>query len=86
MNRVLVAASIAASLIATNLMAAEVNAPLPPAKKAGVHKAQLSDIGPLPWIGLGIGAIAAVALSQDNPNSVGGTVPGLTLPGVTTTT
>jgi hypothetical protein len=84
MNRVLVAAGLAASLIATNLMAAEVNAPLPPAKKAGVHKAQLEDLGPLPWIGLGIGAIAAVALSQDSPNPVGSTAPGLVLPSVST--
>ncbi|HVZ28215.1 MAG TPA: hypothetical protein VG798_06120 [Rhizomicrobium sp.] len=84
MNRVLVAAGLAASLIATNLMAAEVNAPLPPAKKAGVHKAQLEDLGPLPWIGLGIGAIAAVALSQDSPDPVNSTAPGLVLPSVST--
>lgn len=80
MNRVIVAASLAASLIATNLMAAEVNAPLPPAGAAGVHKAQDVNWMPLLVIGGGIGIIAAVALSQDNPTTASNTVNGLILP------
>jgi hypothetical protein len=84
MNRVLVAASLAASLISTNLMAAEVNAPLPPAGAAGVHQAQDVDWMPLLVIGGGIGVIAAVALSQESPAPIGNTAPGLKTPTVTT--
>ena len=80
MNRVLVAASLAASLIATNLMAAEVNAPLPPAGAAGVHPAQDVNWMPLLVIGGGLGIIAAVALSQDSPAPITGTVQGLVNP------
>ncbi len=77
MNRVLVAASLAASLIATNLMAAEVSAPLPPAGAAGVHQAQDINWMPLVVIGGGLGVIAAVALSQESPAPITGTAPGL---------
>ena len=56
MMRVLVAASLAASLLTTSLMAADMNAPLPPAKAAGVKKAQILGIStPLIVIGVGIG-------------------------------
>ena len=84
MNRVIVAASLAASLIATNLMAAEVNAPLPPAGAAGVHQAQDVNWMPLLIIGGGLGIIAAVALSQESPTPVTSTAPGLVSPAVST--
>ena len=84
MNRVIVAASLAASLIATNLMAAEVNAPLPPAGAAGVHQAQDVNWMPLLIIGGGLGIIAAVALSQESPTPVTSTAPGLVSPSVST--
>jgi hypothetical protein len=84
MNRVLVAASLAASLIATNLMAAEVNSALPPAGAAGVHQAQDINYMPLLVIGGGLGIIAAVALSQESPAPITGTAPGLVNPAVGT--
>lgn len=84
MNRVLVAASLAASLIATNLMAAEVNAPLSPAGAAGVHQAQGQNLTPLLVIGGGLLVIAGVALSQEGAASLTNTAPGLITPTVGT--
>ena len=79
MTRVLIAAGLAASLFATNLMAADLSAPLPPAKAAGVQKAQIfGTYTPLIIIAAGIGVAAAFAISSaSNPNSItGGTIPG----------
>jgi len=73
------AAGLAASLFATNLMAADLSAPLPPAKAAGVQKAQIFGIStPLIVITLGIGIAAAIIVSDAaNPNSiVTGSIPG----------
>ncbi len=75
--RVLMAASLAASLFATNLLAADLSAPLPPAKAAGVQKAQIFGIAtPLVVIGVGIGVAAAIVLSNENPASTPTSVPG----------
>jgi hypothetical protein len=60
--RLLVAATVAASLFATNLLAAETG-PLPPGKPAGVQKADAGD-DTLWWIiggAVAIGVIVAVA-------------------------
>jgi hypothetical protein len=85
MMRVITAAAVAATLLTTtSLLAAETNAPLPPAGAAGVKQAQDTDWTPLLIIGGGIGIIAAVALSQDSPNSIGQTAPGLVTPSVST--
>jgi hypothetical protein len=75
MMRILIAASLAASLVSTNLMAADLatNAPLSPGKAAGVQKAEAEDM-PLLWIALGIGAAAGLALSQENPASIQSTI------------
>jgi hypothetical protein len=84
MMRVLIAASLAASMYTTSLLAADMNAPLPPAKAAGVQNAQIfGTYTPLIVIGIGIGIVAAVVLSNTSPASIGNTVKGL--PGTTTT-
>jgi len=76
--RILIAASLAASMYTTSLLAADINAPLPPAKAAGVKNAQFfGEYTPLIVIGVGIGIVAAVVLSNTNPASVGNTVKGL---------
>jgi hypothetical protein len=62
--RLFIAATVAASVFATNLLAAEAAAPLPTGKPAGVHKAQDADTDTLWWVVGGavvVGAIAAVA-------------------------
>jgi hypothetical protein len=60
--RLFIVATVAASVFATNLLAAE--AGLPAGKPAGVHKAQDADTDTLWWVVGGavvVGAIAAVA-------------------------
>ena len=84
--RVLIAASLAASLFTTSLLAADMSAPLPPAKAAGVKNAQdfFGISYPILIIGAGIGIVAAVVLSNQSPNPVPNTVNGL--PAAATTT
>ena len=68
MTRILIAATMAASLFATNLLAAETASPLAPGHAAGVKKAQDFDMTPW-WYLLGAGAIiglAAASVSQKN--------------------
>jgi hypothetical protein len=86
MMRVLIAASLAASLFTTSLLAADMNAPLPPAKAAGVQKAQdfFGISYPILIIGAGIGIVAAIVLSNQSPNPVPNTVNGLPAPATTT--
>jgi hypothetical protein len=55
--RLFIAATVAATLFATNLLAAEAVAPLPAGKPAGVQKAQDAD-NTVWWI-VGLGAVAA---------------------------
>ncbi len=57
--RIVIAVSLAASLFATNLMAAEVSAPLSPGKPAGVKAAQSNNDLVVYWIG-GVSAAAAI--------------------------
>ena len=87
MMRVLIAASLAASMYTTSLLAADMNAPLPPAKAAGVKNAQFfGEYTPLIIIGAAIGIVAAVALSNTSPAAIGTNVPGLVLPTAATST
>jgi hypothetical protein len=63
--RVIVVATLAASLFATNLMAADAVSSLPPGKPAGVQKAQGQPVVPFWWIIAGVaGAALAVGLSN----------------------
>ena len=75
--RVLIAATIAASLVATNLLAAEAtaptNAPLAPGKAAGVKKAQDADTTSLLWILGGAAAIGFIVGSMGAHTGAGAT-------------
>ena len=68
--RLFIAATVAASLFATNLLAADLAAPLPAGKPAGVQKAQLGGINPA-WFAVGgLGILAAVvATSKASPSA-----------------
>ncbi len=72
--RILIPAALAASLVATNLFAAEISsatpAPLAPGKAAGVHDAQITD-NPLLWVlgGAAVIAVIAVAASSGSSNN-----------------
>ena len=68
MKRALIVATVAASLFATNLLAAESAAPLAPGKAAGVQKAQDYDWTSLAWIGVGVGAAVLIGLSTGQEN------------------
>lgn len=85
--RVLIAASLAASMYTTSLLAADVNAPLPPAKAAGVQNAQFfGEYTPEIVIAVGLGIVAGIVLSNTSPAAIGTNVPGLVLPTAATTT
>ena len=77
--RLFIAATVAASLFATNLLAADIAAPLAPGKPAGVQKAQFEDIAPI-WYVLGGVAIVGVivAASSDNNSTPITATPGTT--------
>jgi hypothetical protein len=68
--RTLISAALAASLFATNLLAAEINAPLAPGKAAGVKTAQDTD-DTVWWIigGAAVVAVIAVAASSGGSSS-----------------
>ena len=61
MTRILVAATVAATFFATNLLAAESVAPLASGKTAGVAKAQSADNTTLYYV-LGAGALGGILL------------------------
>jgi hypothetical protein len=71
--RILLPAALAASLIATNLYAADTSAPLAPGKPAGVLKAD--DVSGAVWVALGLAAVIAV-LAVVAPSG-GGTTTGV---------
>jgi len=77
MMRILIAASLAASLYTSSLLAADMSAPLPPAKAAGVQNAQdfFGISYPILIIAAGIGIAAAIALGNTSPNSVSNSAP-----------
>jgi hypothetical protein len=70
--RLLIAATVAASFFATNLMAADLTAPLAAGKPAGVQKAQDSGIAPI-WYVLGgvaiVGVVVAASSSVSGPSA-----------------
>jgi hypothetical protein len=86
--RVLIAATIAASLVATNLLAAEAtapaNAPLAPGNAAGLKKAQAADDYTLLWILGGAGALAFIVGSMGA--HTGATAPAAATTATTATT
>jgi hypothetical protein len=87
MMRILIAASLAASMYTTSLLAADMNAPLPPAKAAGVQNAQFfGEYTPEIVIAVGLGIIAGIVLSNTNPAPVPNTVVGLPAAATTTAT
>ena len=80
--RILIATTLVASLITTNLLAAETAGPLAPGKAAGVQKAQ--EAGNNLWLLLGLGAgIAVVGLVASGGDSTY-SVPVPTTPTTTT--
>jgi hypothetical protein len=73
--RLFIAATVAASLFATNLLAAEAAAPLAGGKPAGVQKAQDEGIAPI-WFVLGaVVVVGAVVAASSGGNSVPVTTP-----------
>lgn len=75
--RVLITATLAAALFATNLLAAEVGAPLPPGKAAGVKKAQSDNDMAVLVVAGGAAAIGLIALAVGgNGNSTARTAVG----------
>ncbi len=84
--RTFVAATMAATIIASSAFAAADVGTLPAGKPAGVKKAQGTEDNTVWWlVGLGVaaGGIALIASGDSDATTVGGTVTGTT---VTTTT
>ena len=71
MKRVLIASVMAASLVGTNLFAAEAQSPLAPGKPAGVSKAQDAATTAFYVVAVaGLGALLAISLSNSStPNA-----------------
>ena len=57
---------LAATISASSLFAAEVNAPLTPGKPAGITKAQLEGSA-IYWV-LGVGAVVAIVAAEGSTN------------------
>ena len=73
--RLFIAATVAATLIATNLMAAETVTPLTAGKPAGVQKAQDADTNTLWWVVGGAVVVGAIAAAASGGNSAPVTTP-----------
>ena len=78
--RIFIAATVAASLFATNLLAAEAIAPLGAGKPAGVQKAQNLGIDPIWWVLGTVVVLGAALASSGSANTVASTVPPTTAP------
>ena len=89
MNRILIASTLAASLFATNLLAADAQGPLAAGKPAGVKKAQDMDWG-MTALYVGVGALAVGLLvgsvQQKNRTSAITPATGASTGSTTTTT
>ena len=73
--RLFIAATVAACLFATNLLAAEVATPLAAGKPSGVQKAQEEGIAPI-WYVLGaVVVVGAAVAAASGGNSVPVTTP-----------
>jgi len=73
--RLIIAATVAASFFATNLLAADLTAQLSAGKPAGVQKAQLSDIAPIWFVVGGVALIGAVVAASSNVSGPTATTP-----------
>jgi hypothetical protein len=73
--RLIIAATVAASFFATNLLAADLTAPLAAGKPAGVQKAQDSGIAPIWYVVGGVAVIGAVVAASSSVTSVPATTP-----------
>ena len=72
MKRILIATTMAASLVATNLFAAETaNVTLAPGKPAGVQQAQDISLPTLAWVGVGVAGLVAFGLSTGQKKATG---------------
>ena len=72
--RTLIAVALSTTLIASTALAADVS-PLTTGKPAGVKQAQDMNIGTTPWVLIGVGALAAIAIgvaSSSNGSPVNG--------------
>ena len=76
MNRVLLATTLAASLVATNLFAADAQGPLAPGKPAGIQKAQDTDWTMTAlYVGAGALAVGLFVGSLNQENRTGAITP-----------
>ena len=73
--RLFIAATVAASIFATNLLAADLAAPLPAGKPAGVQKAQDKGIAPIFYVLGGIAVAGVVVAAVGNASGTPGAVP-----------
>ena len=73
--RLFIAATVAASFFATNLLAADLAAPLAAGKPAGVQKAQDSGIAPIWFVLGGVAVAGAIVAAVGNASGTSGTVP-----------
>lgn len=72
--RLIIAATVAASLFATNLLAAEATGPLAPGKPAGVEKAQ-TGFPQIWYIVGGVAVLGAVVAAVGNSSGPQNTTP-----------
>ena len=87
MNRVLLATSLAASLVATNLFAADAQGPLAPGKPAGVQKAQDMDWAMTAlYVGAGALAVGLLVGSLNQENRTGAITPATSSTSTSSTT
>ena len=73
--RLLIAATVAASFFATNLLAADLAAPLAAGKPAGVQKAQDAGIAPIWFVVGGVAALGGIVAVVGNASGSAGTAP-----------
>ncbi len=72
--RLFIAATVAASIFATNLLAADLAAPLPAGKPAGVQKALDTGIAPIWYVLGGIAVTGAIVAAVGNASGTPGAV------------
>ena len=70
--RLFIAATVAASFFATNLLAADLAAPLAAGKPAGVQKAQDAGIAPIWYVLGGIAVTGAIVAAVGNASGTPG--------------
>jgi len=73
--RLLIAATVAASFFATNLLAADLASPLAAGKPAGVQKAQDASLYSIWFVVGGVAAIGGIVAAVGNASGSSGTAP-----------